>query len=134
NRCRLDRRMVCEIGADQPPVPSPLIFGVAGRVDAGEPTAGADEALEGSLLVPIEDVSRGAKEDNDPVSGEIHRSEAAGVLGAVDAETVLRTQLCDGGNSLRYRIVAKARGLRKDEDGKPRIGVRRGAEACRHAK
>ena len=87
---RLDLRVVCEIGAEQPAVPSPLIFGVAGRVDAGEPAARVDKALKRSLLVRVENVvSRRAKEDDDPVSGEFRRGEAAGILGGVDAETVL---------------------------------------------
>src|ERR1700731_4039528 len=90
--CRLDLRMVCEIGADKPPVPRPLILGVAGGVDAGEPAAGADEGLEGRLLARVEDLSRSAEEDDDPVPGEFRRSEAAGVLGAVHAEPVLGAQ------------------------------------------
>src|ERR1700730_12028224 len=131
--CRLDLRVVCEIGADKPPVPRPLILGVAGRVDAGEPAAGADEGLEGGLLAWVEDLSRGAEEDDDSVPGEFRRSEAAAVLGAVDAEPVLGTQRFDRGNALRDRVVAKAGRLREDEDGEPRLGTRGGAEVRQHA-
>jgi len=130
---RLDLRVVCEIRADKPPVPGPLILGVAGGVDAGEPTAGADEALEGGLLARVENVSRRAEEDDDPVPREFRRSETAGVLG-VNAETMLGAQRSDGGNALRNRVVAKAGRLREDEDGEPRLGARGGAaEACQHA-
>ena len=125
--------MVCEIRAEKPPVPGPLILGVAGGVDAGEPPAGADEALDGSLLAWVEDLSRGAEEDDDPVPGEFRRIEPAGVLGAVHAEPVLGTQRFDRGNALRNRVVAKAGRLREDEDGEPRLGARGGAEAHQHA-
>src|SRR6266446_1397365 len=131
---RLDLRVVCEIGADKPPVPGPLILGVAGRVDAGEPAAGADEALEGGLLARVENVSRRAEEDDDPEPREFRHSEAAGVFRAVDAETMLGAQRFDRGNALRNRVVAKAGRLREDEDGEPRLGARgRAAEACQHA-
>src|SRR5215467_13066051 len=68
---RLDLRVAREIGTDKPSVPRPLILGVAGRVNAGEPAAGADEALKGGLLGRVEDVSCRGKEDDDAVPGEL---------------------------------------------------------------
>jgi hypothetical protein len=50
DRCGLDFGVACEIGADEPTIPGPLILGVAGRVDPDEPAASSDVALEGSLL------------------------------------------------------------------------------------
>src|SRR6516162_8869939 len=57
-----------EIGADEPPVPGPLILGVAGRVDAGEPAAGPNVAFKSSLLAIVEDIARRAQEHDDSVS------------------------------------------------------------------
>ena len=78
-------------------------------------------ALEGSLLVRVEDVSGGAEEHDDLVSSEFRISEAAGILRAVDGETVLGAQRFDGGDPCRDRVVAKAGRLREDEDGEPRL-------------
>jgi hypothetical protein len=83
----------------------------------------ADEALKGRLLAWGEDVSCGAEKNDDPASAEFRRSEAAGVLRAVDAETVLRTQRFDGGNAVRDRVVAERGRLREDQRTEPRPGV-----------
>src|SRR5439155_18383797 len=117
---RLDRRVISEIGADQPAIPRPSILGIAGRVNADKAAASADELLEGSLLVRVENVSGRAEEDDDPVSREFGCRKTAGVLGGVDAETVLGAQRLDGGNSVGNRVVTKAGRFREHEDGKSR--------------
>jgi len=101
-------------------------------VDAGEPAAGADEALEGSLLARVEDLSRGAEEDDDPVPGEFAavNRPASSVLSTLNpcSAPALRSRRCPAGS-----IVAKVGRLREDEDGEPRLGTRGGAEARQHA-
>ena len=80
-RGRRARRVVGEVGADQLAVPGPVVLGVRGRVDAGEPAAALDVALEGALLGLVEHVTGGGEEDDDLVLGEVRVGEGAGVLG-----------------------------------------------------
>src|SRR5262245_59561011 len=108
NARRLDGRVAREISADKPLIPGPSIFGVAGGVDPGKPATRADKALKGSLLIRVKDVSRRAEKDDNLVSGEFGRGEPAGILGSVDAKTMLGAKSFDRGDALGNRVVTKA--------------------------
>src|SRR6516165_12183132 len=114
--CTLDLGVAREIGADEPPVPSPLILGVTRRMDAGEPAARPDVAFKCSLLAVVEDVTGGAQEYDHLVPSELRIGEARGVLRAVDRETMVGPERLDGGDAVRNRVVAKAGRLAENED------------------
>jgi hypothetical protein len=88
DRGALDLGVVHKVGADEPPVPGPLIFGIACRVDADKTAAGADIAFEGGFLVCVEDVPGGAEEYDDLVSSELRSGETRGILRTVHREAV----------------------------------------------
>src|SRR6266478_3884242 len=79
----LDLWVAGEVGADEPAIPGPLVLGVARRVDADKPAAGADIAFEDGFLVCVEDVPGGAEEYDDLVSSELRDGETRGILRAV---------------------------------------------------
>ncbi len=92
----LRRGVLLEVRADQLAVPGPVVLGVGGRVNAGEPAAALDVVLEGGLLGGVQDVARGRQEDHHGVLGEVVLGEGSGVLGGVDGEAVLLAELLDG--------------------------------------
>src|SRR6266478_2626581 len=55
DRRALDLRVAREVGADEPPIPWPPVFGVAGRMDADEPAAGSDVSFKRRFLARVED-------------------------------------------------------------------------------
>src|ERR1700738_1816490 len=117
----LDLWVTGEIGADEPPIPGPLVLGVACRVDADEPAAGPDIALEGGFLVCVEDVPGGAEEYDDLVSSELRIGKARGIFCAVHGEAVFGAEGLDGGDSVGDRVVTKSARLREDENREQRL-------------
>src|SRR6185436_9882199 len=78
-------------------------------------TAGLDVALEVILLRCVQHIAGGAHENHRAVSRQILGSERASVLCRIDAETILLSQLADGGNSVGNRGVSVSRCLREDQ-------------------
>jgi hypothetical protein len=75
-----------------------------------------DVALEIILLCRVEYIPRCAHEDYRAISREILRGERAGVFGGIDGESILLSELFDGGDSDRNGAMPEAGGLREDED------------------
>ena len=113
--CRLDRWMILEPGAEHTAVERPGVARICRRMDAEEAAPAADIALEGSLLICVEHVSGRAEEDHRCVPAEVRIVEKRGVLARVrDVPDVARNGR-ERGDSVRDRIVTKARGLAEDE-------------------
>ena len=101
DRRALDLRVAREIGADEPPIPWPLILGVACRVDADKPATQSDVSFQGCLLVPVEDVSGRAEKHNHLVLAEKRVAEPRSIFRAVDRKPMLGAEPMDGGDPLR---------------------------------
>src|SRR5690606_12184715 len=104
-----------EVAADRMPVPLPLVFGVGGRMNAYQTMSGLDPCLQGSLLIGIEDVARGAQEDDDLIVVQHARIEYARVLGRIHGKPVAIAQSDEGGDAVRDGRVPESGGLREDE-------------------
>ncbi len=135
DRRGLVRGVALEVRADQVAVPGPVVLGVRGGVDAGEPAAVGDEALERGLLAGVQHVAGGGQEHHGLVAVEPRVGEGAGVLGGGDGEPVVLAQLLDGGDARGDGVVPEARGLGEDQDvggGGLRGGGPGGRERRRH--
>src|SRR5687768_2787953 len=77
--------------------------------------AGLDVALEIVLLGGGEHVAGGVEEDDCAVAANVLRGECARILGCVDGEPVLLSELSDRGNARSDGAVAEARGFGEDE-------------------
>ena len=94
-------------------------------MDADKPAAGTDVSLKGGFFARIEDIAGRAEEYDGLISSQDRVAEPRGVFRAVHREPMLGTQSLDRRNPLRDRIVTKAGGLGKDEDGEPRTAILR---------
>jgi hypothetical protein len=87
-----------------------------------------DVALERVLLRVVEHVAGGVQEDDRSVPPQVRVGERGGVLGRVDGDLLLLTELLDRGDAGLDRGVAEARGLGEDEDARRgRLALGRGA-------
>ena len=82
--------------------------------------AAADVALEGSLLGAVQDVARGAHEDDGVEALEILVAELRRILRRVDDEAAGRAERADRRDAVGDRGVTKARRAREDEDPRAR--------------
>ena len=112
----LDSRMAEEVRADERSVPRPPVLGVRRGVHAHEAASCLDVALERGLLLVVQDVAGREQEHHRAVLPEVRVREGAAVLGLVDAEAVRRTEVLDGLDRGRDRVVPELGGLREDED------------------
>src|SRR5262245_53539388 len=88
----LNLRVAAEVSPDEPTVPRPIVFAVAGRVDSDEPASCADIALKGALLLVAQQRPSGVEEQYDLVLREGRIGELGGVFGRIYAETVFGAQ------------------------------------------
>ena len=111
----LDARMALEVGADQAAVPGPVVLGVAGRMDAGEAAAAADEALQRGLLLRVQRIAAGVEEHDCLVACKRRIVELIGRLGGLDAKSMHLAQRADGGDAGFDGFVAVSRRPGKEQ-------------------
>ena len=127
--------VAAEFAADHRPEPGPLAHRAGRGMDADEPAAGADVALErGLLFLVVEDFVVGVVEDQGLVTLEILIGEHRGVVGDVHGEVVFGAELLDGGDAGGDVVVdvEALADLVLGIDQHPALG-RRAEGACRQA-
>src|SRR5438105_4696372 len=107
--------MRCEIRADQTTVKRPVVLGVSRGVDPDKAVASLDVALEGSLLIGLQNVAGGQQEDDRTVACEGGVGEDARIFGRVDYKSMLIAKCADGIDRVRDRFVAETCGPREDQ-------------------
>src|SRR6266545_4300436 len=80
--CR--RRVAREVRSHEVSIPGPAVLRVCRCVDSHEAAPIADVGHEGGLLLGVEDVPGGGKEDDDLVAAEVGGGELPRVLGGVE--------------------------------------------------
>ena len=86
-------------------------------MDAEEAAAAMDVAPERTAMVlPRDRLAGGRQEDERVEAGEVAVGERPLVLGLLDGEPPLAPEPANRGDSRGDRVVAKAGGLREDED------------------
>src|SRR5437660_8469930 len=93
----------------------PVVLGVRGGVHADESAARLDVALEVILLCRIHHVTGRIQEDHSAVSGQVLLGKGASILGRVDRESVLLSELPYCGDAVRNGAVAESRRFGEDE-------------------
>ncbi len=113
----LDRGVMPEVGADEPPVEGPGVLGVAGGVDAEPAAAVTDELLQRPTLCRVEHGAGSEQEGHGADAAQRRVREGVGILSHDDGEPVAATDGAHGGDSSGDAGVVIAGGAREDEDG-----------------
>src|SRR3954447_26760021 len=87
-------------------------------MDADKSATAPDEAFECRALVPVQHFARGVHENDHPVTRQICIGKGAGIFTRIDVETIPLSKRADGIYARGNGIVAKARSLAEDENGK----------------
>ena len=77
-----------KVGADELAVPWPIVFGIAGGMNADIATTPLDVAFKGGLLIVVEYFAGGKEEDDGVVLFEVGVSEGGGIFGEVDGNVM----------------------------------------------
>src|ERR1700687_1840008 len=97
--------MVAKVGADQLPIPFPVVFGVSRGMDSHVAIAPLDVPLKSGLLIVVQDIPSRAEADHHLIVGKVLIRKKTRVLGCIHVETILCTELGDRSDSVGNRVM-----------------------------
>ena len=118
--------MAVEIGADELPVPGPLVLGIRGGVDACDASTLLHERLQSLLLSFVEDVARRAEHDDHVEARETVRVKDGCVFGRLDRKAMRVAQLTQRLDTVGDGGVAVPFGLGEHQNVEAGLSLRRG--------
>src|SRR4029078_1900486 len=116
NFCLLWFRVAIKISTNQSAIPTPIVLGISGGVNAYKSAARLDISFEIGLLITIQDILCCVEEYYSSVIFKAILVEIGGVFVCIHRKIVLLTELHDGGFANRNGCVPVTRGFAEYED------------------